>query len=409
MADKNPIKRRRFLQLSSTAVIAGMTSKLFGSPRPGGQSMLEEVVQKVGTLPRRKLGYSGREVSVLIGMGDMDSLLAEAGALCGMNYWHKANRWMRGGVPEIILKNREAHYIQVTVDRVGTDHYGGHFDEEEHYRFVKEALKETGLGYFDDMQLHYGYHNVKELKDDRSFIRSFERLKKEGLVKHLCLSQHSYDGSPRVEKGESAAEILTAVVEEGMYEHAQFMYSFGGDPEMDKFIEFAREKNFGTIAMKTARGIGRMKQDQAFLDRLPEGTSPHNALVRWLTTQTKLDAAVIRVRNLDEFAETYSGAGRELSARDARVIDMMTVEADRTTCRLCGKCQSQCPQQIPITDILRFERYAMDDHDWNKASTLYKGLPTMGDVCTSCENCVQSCPLNLQIPKKLAKAHILLS
>jgi len=409
MAEKDPIKRRRFLQLSSTAVLGGMTSKLFGIQRPEGQSMLEEVVQKVGMLPRRKLGYSGREVSVLIGMGDMDSLLAEAGARCGMNYWHKTNRWMRGGVPEIILKNREAHYCQVTVDRVGSDHYSGHFNEEEHYRYVKEALNETGLGYFDDMQLHYGYHNVKELKDNRSFIRAFERLKKEGLVKHLCLSQHSYDGSPRVEKGESAAEILTAVVEEGMYEHAQFMYSFGGDPEMDKFIEFAREKNFGTIAMKTARGIGRMKQDQAFMDRLPEGTSPHNALVRWLTTQTKLDAAVIRVRNLDEFAETYSGAGRALSTRDAQVIDMMTVEADRTTCRLCGKCQSQCPQQIPITDILRFERYALDDHDWNKASMLYTGLPTKGNVCINCESCIQSCPLNLQIPKKLAKVHILLS
>ena len=315
---------------------------------------------------------------------------------------------MRSGVPEIILKNREDHYIQVTVDRVGSDHYSGHFDEEEHYRFVKEAVKETGLGYFDDMQLHYGYHNVSELKSNKSFIRAFERLKKEGLVKHLCLSQHSYDGSPRVERGESAAEILTAVVEEGMFEHAQFMYSFGGDPEMDKFMDFARERNFGTIAMKTARGIGRMKQDEVFMDKLPEGTSPHNALVRWLTTQTKLDAAVIRVRNLDEFAETYSGAGRELSARDAQALDMMTVEADRTTCRLCGKCQSQCPEQIPITDILRFERYAMDDHDWNKASSLYKGLPTKGDVCTSCENCVETCPLDLRIPEKLAKAHILL-
>jgi predicted aldo/keto reductase-like oxidoreductase len=408
MAEKNPIKRRRFLQLSSTAVLTGMTSKIIGNSRQDGQSMLEEVVKKVGTLPRRKLGYSGREVSILIGMGDMDSLLNEAGVRCGMNYWHKANRWVRSGVPEIIMKNREAHYCQVTVDRVGTDHYSGHFDEEEHYRYVKETVKETGIGYFDDMQLHYGYHNVAELKSNKSFIRAFERLKKEGLVKHLCLSQHSYAGSPRVEKGESAAEILTAVVEEGIYEHGQFMYSYGDDPEMDKFIEFAREKNFGTIAMKTARGIGRMKQDQKFMEKLPEGASPHNALARWLTTGTKLDAAVIRVRNLNEFAETYSGAGRQLNARDTQVLDMMIAEADQTTCRLCGKCQSQCPQQIPITEILRFERYALDDHDWKKASSLYKSLPKKGDVCSNCNSCVESCPLNLPITDKLAKAHLLL-
>lgn len=409
MPGKHSLERRRFLKLSSTAVLAGLTGKLIGNPYQHNQSRLEEVVQKVGKLPRRELGYSKREVSVLIGMVDMDSLLVEAGALCGMNYWHKANRWMREGVPEIILKNREAHYCQITVDRVGSDHYGGHFDEEEHYRYVKEAVKTAKFGYFDDMQLHFGYHNVNELKTDRSFIRAFERLKKEGLVKHLCLSQHSYDGSPRVKNGESAAEILTAVVEEGIYEHAQFMYSYGSDPEMDKFIEFARERNFGTIAMKTARGIGRMKQDQSFMDKLPDGIPPHHALVRWLTTKTKLDAAVIRVRNLDEFVETYSGAGKELRAQDVRAIDMMTAEANKTACRLCGKCQSRCPQQIPITDILRFERYAMDDHDWNTASALYAGLPTKGDACIACNNCVEYCPLNLKIPEKLANAHLFLS
>jgi predicted aldo/keto reductase-like oxidoreductase len=409
MSDEKSIERRRFLKLSSAAVLAGLTGKLTGNQRKEGLSIIEEAAQKVGKFPRRKLGYSRREVSILIGSGDMEPLLTEAGVLCGMNYWHKANRWMREGTPDTIIKNREAHYCQVTVDRVGPDHYRGHFDEEEHYTYVKETLKETGLGYFDDMQLHYGYHNTEELKTNRSFIRAFERLKKEGLVKHLCLSQHSYDGNSRVKNGESAAKILTAVVEDGIYEHAQFSYSYGGEPEMDKFIDFARKKNFGTIAMKTARGIGRMKQDKSFMDKLPKDTSPYNAMVRWLTTKTKLDAAVIRVRNLDEFVETYSGVGKDLRAQDIRAIKIMTAQANKTACRLCGKCQPQCPQQIPITDILRFERYAMDDHDWNKASKLYAELPTKGDECISCGSCVQYCPLNLQIPEKLSRAHILLS
>ena len=409
MTDEHSIQRRKFLKMSSAAVLAGLTGKLTGNHLQESESAVEKAARKVGKLPRRKLGYSGREVSILIGAGDLESLLTEAGILCGMNYWHKANRWMKNGTPDSIIKNREAHYCQVTVDRVGPDHYRGHFDEEEHYAYVKEALKKTGLGYFDDMQLHYGYHNTEELKKDRIFIRAFDRLKKEGLVKHLCLSQHSYSGNSIVPGGQSAAEILTAVVEDGLYEHAQFIYSYGADPEMDKFMEFARNKNFGTIAMKTARGIGRMKQDQSFMEKLPKGTSPYNAMVRWLTTKTKLDAAVIRVKNLDEFVETYSGAGKDLRACDARAIKIMTAQADMTACRLCAKCQSHCPQQVPITEILRFERYAMDDHDWNKASKLYAELPTKGDNCVNCGTCVQYCPLNLRIPEKLSRAHILLS
>jgi predicted aldo/keto reductase-like oxidoreductase len=259
------------------------------------------------------------------------------------------------------------------------------------------------------MQFHFGYHNTDEVKKERGFVRAFERLKKEGLVKHLCLSQHGYAGDSRVPGGESAAQVLTAVVEDGLYEHAQFMYSYGADTEMDRFIELARKKGFGTIAMKTARGIGRMKEDRSFMDSLPAGVSPHNALVRWLTTSTKLDAAVIRVKNIDEFVETYSGVRKDLSARDAQAIALMTAQADRTACRLCTQCQPYCPQGVPIADILRYERYALDDHEWNKAKTLYARLLRKADACTNCRTCVPHCPQVLPIPDKLAKAHVLLS
>jgi predicted aldo/keto reductase-like oxidoreductase len=409
MTDNRSIKRREFLKLSSAMVVAELTGRLTGEPWKDGQATIEEAARSVGRLPRRKLGYSGREVSILIGSGDLAEAPREAGILCGMNYWHKSNRWMRSGAPNSILKNREAHYCQVTVDRVGGDHYTGRIDEEEHYSFVKEALRRTGLRYFDDMQLHYGYHNTDEVKKERGFIRAFERLKKEGLVKHLCLSQHGYAGNSRVPGGQSATEILTALVEDGLYEHAQFMYSYGADSDMDRFIEFARKKGFGTIAMKTARGIGRMQRDQAFMQKLPAGQSPYNVLVRWLTTSTKLDAAVIRVRNLDEFVETYSGAGKDLSARDVEVIEMMTAQADRAVCRLCTRCQPHCPQQVPIAEILRFERYAVDDQDWNKARNLYARLPRKADVCANCGTCIPYCPQGLRIPDKLAEAHALLS
>ncbi len=409
MAAKRSINRRKFLKISSATVIAGLAGRLTGKPRTDIEVTIDQAASRVGRLPRRKLGYSGREVSILIGSGDLAAAPTEAGILCGMNYWHKTNKWMQRGAPDSILKNREAHYCQVTVDRVGRDQHTGRIDEEEHYAFVKEALKRTGLGYFDDMQFHFGYHNRNELKKERGFIRAFERLKKEGLVKHLCLSQHGYAGNSRVQGGQSAAEVLTAVVEDSIYEHAQFMYSYGVDPEMDRFMEFAHKKGFGTIAMKTARGIGRMKRDKTFMDKLPADTSPHNALVRWLTTSTKLDAAVIRVRNLDEFVDTYSGAGKDLRAQDALAIDMMTDQADRTACRLCTECQPHCPQQVPIAEILRFERYAVDDHDWSKARALYAKLPIKGDACAHCRTCIPYCPQNLRIPEKLAEAHALLS
>ncbi len=408
MTDSPSLNRRDFLKGSAAALAAGLAGGLSGRAEAGQSEAIHEAAAKVGILPRRKLGYSGREVSILIGSGDMAAAPREAGILCGMNYWHKGEGWARDGAPETIIKNREAHYCQVTVDRVGGNQATGRIDEDSHYAFVKDVLAKTGLGYFDDMQLHYGYRSTAELKSERGFVRAFERLKKEGLVKHLCVSQHGYAGNAQVPGGESAAEVLTAMIEDGLHEHAQFMYSYGPDPAMNSFLELARKREFGTIAMKTARGIGRMREDKAFMDALPEGTAPHNALARWLTTSTLLDAAVIRVRNLQEFTETYSGAGRALREGEALAVAMMAARADRTACRLCTECQPSCPQRIPVADILRFERYALDDKDFRKARTLYAGLVRKADACRACGTCLSHCPQGLAIPQKLAAVHALL-
>ena len=409
MTDKHSYKRREFLRSTTAAAVFGLAGGLAGRARAEGADSIEEAAAKVGRLPRRKLGYSGREVSIIIGSGDLAEAPREAGILCGMNYWHKSQQWARDGAPPSVLRDREAHICQVTVDRIGGNHETGRIDEESHVAFVKDVLNRTGLGYFDDMQFHYGYHNAAEVKNDKGFVRAFARLKKEGLVKHLCLSQHGYAGNARVPGGQSAAEVLTAVVEQGLYEHAQIIYSYGADEAADKFLELAKGKGFGTIAMKTARGVGRMKEDRPFMAALPEGTAPHNALARWLTTATDLDAAVIRVRNLHEFVETYSGAGRSLRAGDARAIAMMAARADRTACRLCTECQPHCPQHVPIAEILRFERYAVDDGDRAKARWLYAGLDRRADACEGCASCVAHCPQRLDIPERLAAAHAVLA
>lgn len=407
--ENSGIKRRDFLKVSGTAAAFGLAGSLSGRQLPSETpDSVEEAVARVGRLPRRKLGYSGREVSIIIGAADLAPAPTEAAILCGINYWHKANRWAGRGTPPEILKNREAHYCQVNVDRIEGNHETGRIDEESHYQFVKQSLQETGLHYYDDMQFHYGYHNRAEIKANRGFVRAFDRLKKEGLVKHLCIAQHGYAGNPRVPHGEAAPEILEALLEDGLYEHAQFIYSYNADPAHDEFMLRAREKNFGTIAMKTARGLGRMTEDQVFMASLPAGTSPHQALVRWLTTATRLEAVVMRVRNLLEFSDSYSGAGRPLREIDARALALVSERADRTACSLCTSCQPHCPQGIPITEILRFERYALDDHDWNRARRLYSTLDRRADSCTSCGSCRVFCPQSLPIPEKLAATHALL-
>ena len=405
MSKQHRIGRREFIMTSAGMVTSGLGA---ACGRAALSQDIEEAVSKVGRLPRHRLGSSGREVSALVGSATWAPEAVDAGVRCGVNYWHKADEWQSGNTPQAILKNRDAHYCQVCIDRVRGNHETGAIDEEAHVQFVKQALQQTGLRYFDDMQLHFGYHHIEELKSNRGFIRAFQRLKKDRLVRHLCLSQHSYNGNRKVVGGQSAPEILAAVMEDGVYEHAQFMFSYGDTPAVNGFVESARRKGFGTIAMKTTPGLGRMLRDQEYMKSFPSGTTPHHALARWLTTSSKLDAAVIQINNLDQFVDTYSGAGKPMRAADLQAIEQMTTYADLEACRLCNECMSHCEEGIHIADILRYERYAKDYREEDRARRLYSRLERHADACTACGACLAHCPQGLQIPVKLAAAQVLL-
>lgn len=416
---RHGIDRREFLQASTGALAAGWGLS-HGASRASAQSAadaLQAAAARVGKLPRRALGSSKRKISVMVGASDWEPEAIEAGLRCGVNYWHKAQRFRLNAepgtryrtTPAQIIKEREAHYCELVVDRVRGNHETGVIDEEEHYRFAKEAIEQSGLRYYDDLIFHFGYHNVAEYKAERGFLRLFERLKREGLVKHLGLTQHNYNGNAKVPDGESAAQILTVIMADGLYEHAQLFYSYGDGAEVDEFLSAAQKRGLGTIAMKTGRGLGRMEKEADFMKTLPPGVSPYHALVRWLTTATPLTATVLRVRNLDEFADSLSGAGKPLRAADRLTLDRSLAYVESHACRLCNVCLGSCPQRLPIADILRYERYALDNGDYEEARQLYAALDVSAGRCDDCNQCLARCPQRLRIPEKLRATHRLLA
>ena len=87
----------------------------------------------------------------------------------------------------------------------------------------------------------------------------------------------------------------------------------------------------------------------------------------------------------------------------------MTAYADREVCRLCNGCMSHCPEGVPVADILRYERYAIDYREREGARRLYARLEKRGDACDGCGDCLPHCPQGLDIPLKLAAVHRLLS
>ncbi len=393
------MSRRQFLRNGAAGLaFAGM------APLTYGQS---NVPLK---LPTRRYGRTGLEISALIGATTWTTELVPMAVKAGVNYWHKTQVWTDETFPAAIKNQpRESYYLEVVIDRVGGKHRDGRIDEEEHYQFVKDRLKKLSVGYFDVFKFHFGYHSIEEAKTNLGMVKAFERLKKEGLVKHLTISQHHYNDIG----GDMAYDIVDHLIEHSPYEAAQFFYSYNAPKEMNEVLALAKKKDFGTIAMKTMRGVGRARGDNNFeailKDPKYKGSNPAIATVKWLMSNPNLDAAVVMMSSFQEMEEDFRAAMEaELGMHDQRVLDQFAAYNEGLTCSLCSECISHCSENIAIADIFRYERYAMDYHDLNRARREYQALTRNGTSCISCGDCLPVCGANIDIMGKLKDVHSLL-
>ena len=255
----------------------------------------------------------------------------------------------------------------------------------------------------------FGYHSIEEAKQNSGMVRAFERLKKEGLVKHLAISQHHYNSIG----GDMAWEIMHYLADNRPYEATQFFHTYGDRKEVAEWIEVAKKKDIGTIAMKTMGGVGRAANDEKFKKLLADpkfqGSTPASAMVKWLRSNENLTAAVIANKNFDQFREnTLAAASLAMKPQDHAALGLLAGHNKGLTCLLCAECVSVCPEHIAIADIFRYERYARDYYDVDRARKEYASLTRNGTACVGCGDCLPTCSQEIDIPAKLKDVHRLL-
>jgi predicted aldo/keto reductase-like oxidoreductase len=396
------LSRRDMMRLGATGAAAASVANL---------PLMADDKAGSSKLPTRRYGRTGLEIGWLVGASDWPKELIPRAVNAGVNYWHKAQRWTAATLPPAIKNSpRESYYLECVVDRIKGDHNRGQIDEEAHYQFVKNCLKNSGVGYYDVFKFHFGYPSIEEIKQNPGMVKAFERLKKEGLVKHLAISQHHYNNLPG---GNMAWEIMNYLADNRPYEATQFFHTWGDRKEVREWIATAKQKDIGTIAMKTMGGVGRAASDEAFkkllVDPKYQGSTPAAALIKWLNSDQNLTAAVIATKNFDQFREN-AGAAVSMAMRpqDNAVLGLLSGYNKGLTCLLCAECVSSCPEHIGIADIFRYERYARDYHELDRARKEYAALTRNGTSCVGCGDCLPACVQEIDIAAKLKDVHRLL-
>lgn len=311
-------------------------------------------------------------------------------------------------------------------------------DEAGVLKSAYKSLEDMKTDYIDCLMLQAAEN--RDITRHKGFHSAIRKLKKEGKVRFAGLSCHGkyFMGNPV----DTMENILLAGVEDGRFDIILVVYNFVNRDQGQKVLEACKKKNIGTTVMKTnpVRIFNMINDYRIQLakdnNELPEnlrrewgkyetftreaesyliknGITDYDSefrdvAMRYVLNNRDVDCALIDFQNFEglkahiQYSGTYPDPIDEQKARDLReAISFMY-------CRHgCGKCEPECPHNVPVNTIMRYNYYFTLKGREKQAMKEYLRLPGgKPDACISCPGyCGNACPYGVLVRPLLAMAH----
>lgn len=246
-------------------------------------------------------------------------------------------------------------------------------DYENMKKDIEISLKNLKTDYIDLYQLH----NVKPEEYDNIFeydmaYRALLEAKEEGKIKYIGITSH-------------ALETIEKVVETDKFSTIQFPYNIVED-QADEVFRKAYEKGIGTIVMKPLAG-GAL--DDATL------------AIKYILSKEYISVAIPGMDSVEQVKQNISVIGNtKLTEEDNEKIEKIRNTLGKRFCRRCEYCMP-CPVNINIPTNFLLEGYytRYNLKDWAKER--YAALDVKASDCIECGKCETKCPYELPIREML--------
>lgn len=385
--DEKLIRRRDFVK-SSLAGLGG----LFFLPQPGaGQELrVAEAKGKEKKFVYRTLGKTGIKVPV-VSMGVMNTdnpNLVRVALDSGMVMLDTAQVYQRGqneGMIGEVLKGRPRDsYVIATKARLPNDQKTGLYTEEAtEEAFLKKvdvSLRNLGLQYVDI----YYHHNVwkKESALYEPIIKALEKVKKAGKARFVGITTHMNE-----------PEVIQAAIDSKFYDVILTSYNFQQKHflQVREAISRAAQAGIGIVGMKAIRGGSR---------QTPTVKNAVAAL-KWTLQDPNVTTNVPGFTTFEELkvdlAVAENPALTELEKMDLK----KEVSVSGLYCQGCRQCVGQCPEHLPIPDLMRAYMYTYGYRNVAHAQDLVLSLNLSEKVCEDCDSCPVKCSIGFNVSKKI--------
>jgi predicted aldo/keto reductase-like oxidoreductase len=264
---------------------------------------------------------------------------------------------------------------------------------------VEESLKRLDTDYVDLIHIH-ACNDLDRLMAP-TFHEAFDKLQQAGKARFMGVSSHT----PELET------VMTKAVDSGRFDVIMTAYNFANWPTLDEIMVRAHKAGVGVVAMKTLKGAYHTVLGDFTPD---ERNSFAQAAFKWVNTNPQVSGLVVTITKPAQLDEFLFASGKRAEPADLVLLEKYDRLIANEYCRPgCGECLDSCPAGLPIDDVLRYTMY-FDTYGQEREAMKRYGEMTArkghgAELCASCAApCEQSCPYELPIKKKMARADRLL-
>ena len=382
MKENKPASSRRNFLKSSLALPAALAAapalwasaaRAAGDAAPPAAPANAPAVDEV--LPRRPLGKSGRDITMMTLGGMMPALSPEYLDIAwsmGIRNFDSAKVYLNGNSEKILGKwlalhpERRKEIFLVTKDSPRSG-------PEQLLSMIDTRLAAIGTSYLDAFYIHgigpgeYGQGSLDWPKSD-AFKKVCETLKSSGKVKLVGFSCHDA----------RLPDYLNAAAQGGFVDVVMLQfnpfYPKGGP--LDLALDAAHKAGIGLIAMKTMRTLNDVPKRVPEFDKL--GLTTRQALLHAVWSDPRISAVCNQVENVDQMTASVAAARKykePLKLSHVELLRETVVAGRRTMCTGCPACEAAAQQTgFAFHDIARFVTYYEQDGNL-EARSYYQALP----------------------------------
>ena len=221
---------------------------------------------------------------------------------------------------------------------------------------------------------------------------AYVKLREQGKVRFFGVTTHT-----------NQAEVIDAVVNdpEKFFDTVLVAYNFKTETSVKEAIARAKAAGIGVIAMKIQMGGYRTREDAKAIT--PEQAA---ANLKWVLQDTNVSNAIPGMRTVEQVTQMVPVMGKKLTKADERVLRSYAQAIDPYYCRLCGQCESTCPNGVGISTVNRALMYAQGYKEYTLAKATFDEAPK-SFLCSTCPGCVARCVNGLNITEKMRQARSL--